>query len=80
MCVVFSPRRLIEILQRGNTLKEEDRLKFLPMLSVFCALFSNLLLAVDDEEFYQDSNFRRTSKQIFTKRKSRNLTKRIFIK
>lgn len=45
-------------------MKEDDRQRFLPLLSVFCAMFSNLLLTVNDEEFYRDANLRRPSNEI----------------
>jgi ubiquitin-protein ligase E3 C len=50
-----SDTSLIALLSRGVNLSPAEIQRIVPLLDVFCSLFSHLLVTLDDREFFNDS-------------------------
>jgi ubiquitin-protein ligase E3 C len=47
---------LLHIISRGIAMSHEDSDRIVPLLAVFCSLFSLLIATLHDSEFYADDN------------------------
>ena len=52
------PRPLLDNLLRGMTLTQDEKDRLIPLLSLFCSLMINTLLAVHDDEFFKEDSDR----------------------
>lgn len=51
-----SDTSLIQLLAKGVHLAPSETQRIVPVLDVFCSLFSHLLVTLDNSEFYHDSS------------------------
>ena len=51
-----SDTALVKLLSKGVVLSAEEIQRIVPVLHVFCSLFSHLLVTLDDSEFYNESS------------------------
>jgi len=47
---------LLQVISRGIAMSHEDSDRIVPLLAVFCSLFSLLIATLHDSEFYADDN------------------------
>ena len=52
LCCHRSQTALLQSLSRGLELADDDIARIVPLLSVFCSLFSYSMLSLHDAEFY----------------------------
>ena len=47
---------LLQLISRASVMTMEERNRIVPLLSLFCSLFSHSLLSLHDAEFYEDDS------------------------